>query len=166
MPSVRVTMIRRSLDGIPQHPLPAGFSIRWWWPGDRETWVRIHDLAEKLVPATAEVYDKQFGGNTHELSRRQAFLLDSSGREIGTATAWFDGKLGRVHWVAIVPEFQGRGLSKPLLTIVCSRLRELGYAQVYLTTDARRAAALALYRSFGFAVQSGSFRGSDIPVAS
>ncbi len=143
-------MIRPHLDGIPQHPLPAGFSFRWWREGDRETWVRIHTLAEKLVPATAAVYDQQFGGNERELARRQAFLLEATGCEIGTGTAWFDGEVGRVHWIAIVPEFQGRGLSKPLLTVVCTRLAELGHRRAYLTTDSRRAAALALYQSFGF----------------
>ncbi len=143
-------MTRRNLDGIPQYPLPPGYAVRWWRAGDRETWVRIHAAAEKLVPATAAVSDEQFGGNEMELARRQAFLLDSTGREIGTATAWFDGEVGRVHWVAIVPEFQGRGLSKPLMTIVCNRLAELGHTQAYLTTDSRREAAVALYRSFGF----------------
>jgi ribosomal protein S18 acetylase RimI-like enzyme len=159
MLNTRVTMIRRSLAGIPQHPLPAGFAIRWWRPGDRETWVRIHALAEKFVPATAAVYDAQFGGNDRELARRQAFLVDATGRAIGTGTAWFDDdyrgqRFGRVHWVAIVPAYQGRGLSKPLLTTVCTRLRELGHERAFLTTNTARVAAIALYQSFGFAVQT------------
>jgi ribosomal protein S18 acetylase RimI-like enzyme len=58
---------------------------------------------------------------------------------------------GRVHWVAILPAFQGRGLAKPLLTAVCLRLRELGHTSAYLSTSAARIPALNLYRQFGFA---------------
>ena len=151
----RVSMIRRNLDGIPQHALLPGFSIRWYQAGDRETWVRIQALAERHVATTAQVYDKEFGRNEHELARRQAFLFDADGREIGTATAWFNEnyhsqRFGRVHWVAIVPEDQGKGLAKPLLTMVCNRLIEIGHERVYLVTGTARLPAINRYLSYGF----------------
>jgi GNAT superfamily N-acetyltransferase len=55
-----------------------------------------------------------------------------------------------VHWVAIVPEQQGRGLGKVLMTIVCHRLRELGHRRTYLTTSTARIPAINLYRHFDF----------------
>ena len=74
---------------------------------------------------------------------------------MGTATAWFDENhrgrpFGRVHWVAVVPENQGCGLSKPLLSRVCSALRELGHEDAYLTTSTVRVPAIRLYMQFGF----------------
>jgi GNAT superfamily N-acetyltransferase len=57
---------------------------------------------------------------------------------------------GRVHWVAIVPEWQRHGLAKPLLTVVCQRLQELGHERAYLTTAPERIPAINLYLSFGF----------------
>jgi len=60
-------------------------------------------------------------------------------------------RYGRVHWVAIVPEMQGKGLSKPMLSVVLDRLRELGHGRAYLTTNTVRTAAINLYLKFGFA---------------
>ncbi len=154
-------MVRADLHGIPQHAFPTGFALRWYRAGDRETWVRIHERAERYVPTTAQVYDEQFGGDETELARRQAFLLDSQGQEIGTATAWFDNhhqgrRFGRVHWVAIVPEHQGKGLAKPLLTAVCNRLVELGHDCAYLSTGTARLPAIHLYLSYGFQPEIGN----------
>jgi GNAT superfamily N-acetyltransferase len=150
-----VQMIRRDLRRIPQHAVPSGYSIRWHRRGDRESWVRIQRLAERLVPISAELYEKEFGHDEPLLSQRQAFLVDEGGHEIGTATAWFDGnyhgeRYGRIHWVAIVPEHQGRGLAKPLLTAVCNRLVELGHDRAYLVTSTARLPAISLYLRFGF----------------
>ena len=155
MAIVRVRMIRPSLERIPQHPLPADYAIHWYRPGDRETWVQIHALAETHVPTSAAVYDQQFERNEAELARRQAFLQDAKGNAIGTATAWFDdnyhgARFGRVHWVAIIPEHQGKGLAKPLLTAVCKRLVELGHNRACLTTLTAKLPAIRLYLSFGF----------------
>jgi GNAT superfamily N-acetyltransferase len=151
----RVIMIRRHLNGLPQHNLPPGYAIRWYRPGDREAWLRIHVLAEKEVPTSARIYEEQFAAADSERARRQAFLLDAAGHEIGTASAWFHEsyhgrRFGRVHWVAIVPEHQGKGLAKPLLTAVCNRLIELGHDNAYLTTWTNKLPAIHLYFAFGF----------------
>ena len=53
--------------------------------------------------------------------------------------------------MAILPEFQGRGLGKALLATICRRLRELGHERAYLHTSAARMAAIQLYLQFGFA---------------
>lgn len=148
-------MIRRHMGGIPQHALPPGFSLRWHRNGDRETWVRIHELAEKHVTTSAAVYDQQFEKNETELARRQAFLVDPNGQDIGTASAWFDDnfcgkRFGRVHWVAIIPQYQGKGLAKPLMTAILNRLVELGHDRAYLSTANVRLPAINLYLSFGF----------------
>jgi GNAT superfamily N-acetyltransferase len=54
--------------------------------------------------------------------------------------------------VAILPDYQGRGLSKPLLSQALRRLWELGHTRAYLTTSAERMVALRLYERFGFSV--------------
>lgn len=170
-----VQMVRVHLDNVPEFALPAGFTLRWYQPGDEARWLRIHLAADRCSEITPELFRRQFGVGqerglqsdpTHErrsgqesalqnLRERQCYLLDPRGEAVGTGTAWFNddfegARWGRVHWLAIVPQFQGRGLAKPLMTAVCHRLRELGHGRVYLSTSTARIAAIRLYLRFGF----------------
>ena len=151
----QIRMIRRDLESLPYWPLPEGFSIRWYRPGDVEAWVRIHKEADFYNESTPGLYQEAFGNDETLLAKRQAFLCYDSGRQIGTAGAWFDDdyhgeRFGRVHWVAIEPQYQGRGLSKPLASEICRRLVELGHERAYLTTATVRIPAINLYLQFGF----------------
>lgn len=150
-----ISMIREHLEDIPQFPLPPGFSVRWFQDGDESIWRDIQSAAEKYFEIAPDLFAKEFGSDASVLNERMCFLLDERQRPIGTATAWFNNDYngfphGRVHWVAIVPEMQGRGLSKPLMTIVCNRLRELGHGRAYLGTATVRFPAIRLYSTFGF----------------
>src|ERR1700720_4267014 len=127
---IPLKMLRENLDNVPDFPLPSGFALRWYQSGDEENWFRIQSRADEYNQITPELYQRQFGADQRLLAERQCYLLDSRGAAIGTGTAWFNddfegAKFGRVHWVAIVPEFQGRGLAKPLMTAICTRLRGL-----------------------------------------
>lgn len=150
-----VSMIRHDLAGIPEFPLPPGHEIRGYSPGDERLWVSIQSAADRFNTITMPLYCRQFGNDPAALAERQFFLFDPEGRAIGTATAWFDDKrgaqgFGRVHWVALHPQSQGRGLSKPLLGKVCATLRKLGHRRACLTTSTARLAAIGLYLRFGF----------------
>ncbi len=150
-----VRMERDTLEEIPCHPLPSGFSAKWYEPGDEQLWIDVHLKAEKYQESKEAVYVGEFGTDTETLRRRQLFLLDDRGNPVDTATAWFDDdyhghRHGRVHWVAVVPEYQGRGLSKPLVSLVLARLVELGHDRAYLRTTTARLHAIYLYVKFGF----------------
>lgn len=154
-PNASVTMVRRDLLDLPHHAVPAGFAIRPFAPGDERAWVRIQAAADTHNVIDVRLFRDQFGRDEHELGRRLFLLEDPSGTPIGTAAAWFGGArhgptIGRVHWVAIHPTQQGRGLAKPLLGRVCLALRELGHASAFLTTSTARVPAIALYLAFGF----------------
>jgi hypothetical protein len=81
------------------------------------------------------------------------FLKHESVGSIGTTTAW-DGKVcgemrERIHWVEIIPAFQGQGLSKPLLSAALTRLT-LVYRRAYLTAETTSYREINLYLSFDF----------------
>jgi GNAT superfamily N-acetyltransferase len=154
-PNVPLKLCRADLNDIPEFELPSGFSIRWYQPGDESHWLEIHLQADRENEITPALFEHQFGTDAVMLAQRQCYLLNEQNRPIGTGTAWFaeqfDGApIGRVHWVALLPEYQGRGLSKPLLTSVCRRLRELGHTRAYLSTSSTRGRAIRLYMQFGF----------------
>lgn len=150
----RVIMERPDLENLPDFPLPPGFSLRPHRPGDRETWLMVERDSETHSAITGEVYDREFGSDAAELSRRQLFLCQGD-EAVGTISAWHnpaykDGTYGRIHWVAIRPAWQGRGLAKPMLAAALRRLKELGHAKAYLVTQSFRPVAIKLYESFGF----------------
>lgn len=148
-------MIRESPGGLPIYAVPASFSLKWYQPGDEKLWLDIQARADEYNDITPQLFENQFAGDVAALAERQCFLLNAEDQAIGTATAWFDHNYdgqgaGRVHWVAIVPQMQGRGLAKPLMTAVCCRLRDLGHERAYLTTALERIPAISLYLKFGF----------------
>ena len=155
MEYIRVVMLRPTLTDIPQHPMAEGYSVRSYRPGDRKTWVRVEKAADRFNKINGERFDREFGHDLPAMEKRCLFLLAADGREIGTATAWYDSNVagkpwGRVHWVAIVPEFQGKGLAKPLMTAVMNLLKGLGHERAILTTQTPRIPAIKTYLDFGF----------------
>lgn len=150
-----VALERDSLEDLPSWPLPPGFSARWYQPGDQHKWVQIHLQSERYVEISEAVFRGEFGADPDCLGPRQLFLYDSHDFPIATATAWWDDdyhghRYGRVHWVAMVPEYQGRGLARPLLSMVLHRLRDLGHRRAYLRTSTARVPAINLYLKCGF----------------
>lgn len=155
--NIPLRMLRTHLRDLPRHDLPPGFSIRMYRPGDEQPWFDIHKLADFLNPAerfTHKLFEEQFGYDRPALEQRCLFLVAPDGRDIGTATAWYDDDfhghgMGRVHWVAIVPEFQGRGLAKPLMSAVMERLADF-HDRAYLSTNSPRLPAIHLYLKLAF----------------
>jgi RimJ/RimL family protein N-acetyltransferase len=153
--NVPVFMATERLSAAPVFAMPSGYAVRWFQPGDRATWVQVQQAAEKYATITPELFDKVYGTDVALLQMGIGFLVDGTGKAIGTCSAWSDDNfatrvMGRVHWVAIVPEAQGRGLAKPMLSATCQRLCELGFAGAQLETSTARIPAINLYRKFGF----------------
>jgi len=169
-------MSRASLDNVPECAPPAGFTLRWYQPGDEAHWLRIHLAADEFNRITPDLFQQQFAPEaerplqpasppegptgakpaTDALRNRQCYLLAPGGEVVGTGTAWFNdhfegARWGRVHWMAVLPEFQRQGRGRALLSAVCRRLRELGHERAYLSTSTARIAAIRLYLRFGFA---------------
>jgi GNAT superfamily N-acetyltransferase len=150
-----VCMVRQTAEPYPSYPLPAGFSVSWYERGGEDCWFDIQRQADPSNPITRATFSQYFGGAATELSRRQCYLLDAAGQPVGTATAWFEQNYhgqewGRLHWVAILPQHQGRGLGRPLLSVVCERMKSLHPERAFLRTASHRLAAIHLYLEFGF----------------
>ncbi len=150
-------MIRKDLENVPEYPLPAGYGFRTYRRGDERIWAEIQTRAgnfESLEKAL-EDFEREFSSKVEEFERRCLFLVASeSGEAIGSTTAWFDPDYrgqdhGRIHWVAIVPEYQGRGLAKPMLAEAMKLLRKW-HKRVYLATHTGCLKAINMYLDFGF----------------
>jgi GNAT superfamily N-acetyltransferase len=149
-----VVMIRPDLENILDVPIPVGYAL---WPmvhTDSQTWTDIQRDAEKLMVIEDTLFDNQFGREPKEIRQRCFILRDSRGTGIGTISAWYSRNFrgeewGRIHWVAIRPDWQGKGLGNVLLSQALMLLRRW-HEKAYLVTDNRRLAAIAMYLKFGF----------------
>ena len=155
-PNDDVTMVRAHLDDIPSFSLPPPYTLRLYEPGDEECWRAIQADSDEFNDITPQTFRKEFGWDEEEIARRQWYLCDEEGRAIGTSTAWFDdtfegARWGQVHWVAIIPKYQGEGLSKPLITLTLRTMRDLGDDRAFLYTSTGRIPAIKLYLQYGFA---------------
>ena len=146
MKNYGVTMIREHMEDIPEAPFPKGFSVRNYHPGEGCIWTRIQRAAEPFIEVDDMLFQREFGGHLKEMEDRTFFVIMDKGEEIGTITAWWNpdwrGKQwGVIHWVAIHPDYQGRGLSKPAMTVAMKRLKEL-YDRCMLNTSTGRIVAI------------------------
>jgi GNAT superfamily N-acetyltransferase len=160
--NVALRMTRATLRDLSPTVLPAGYRLRAFRPGDEPAWTAIQAEADRFSAHVIgpDLFARVFGDDQPTLASR-LFFADGSGAEpIGTAAAWWregpDDSWGRVHWLAVRPEHQGKGIGRALLTAVCARLADLGHAHAYLTTSAGRLPALRLYLSAGFLPEVGS----------
>lgn len=81
------------------------------------------------------------------------FFIRHSKRYVATAFAWQD-KLnsleGRLHWLAVLPEYHRQGLGKALALRFLLYHKDHGKESVSLITEVYRHAALKLYKDIGF----------------
>jgi ribosomal protein S18 acetylase RimI-like enzyme len=152
---IELVMYRPDLENVPWFELPEGFSLRHYRDGDRAHWARIEtNVGEFSTIERAEaVFDREFGANLEAMPERSLVLEADGSGPIGTTTAWwgdFRGeRIGMIHWVAIVEEFHGRGLAKPLLSAAMQLLARF-HTSAFLGTQTESWRAIGLYQSFGF----------------
>ena len=134
--------------------LPEGYTIRTYQPGDEDAWAALMcSVGEQTSPvdAKAEFIQRYLANET--LTERIFFAVDREGTVVGTAIAWDDG-LRVLHWLAVHPEHQRKGLGKALCqTALRLFRREDNSLPVYLHTQPWSWKAILLYISLGFKLQ-------------
>lgn len=155
IPYIELIMVRPNLLHIPNALLPERYSIRTFRPGDEKHWANIeHAAGEFKTPEAAlHRFRDEFGDHIDEMEKRCLFVTDEHGTPIGTTTAWYGAlnghAIGRIHWVAVVPEHQGKKLSKPLLSEAMRTMAQL-HDEAYLTTQTTSYKAVGMYLNYGF----------------
>lgn len=151
-------MLERPLDNIPEYALPQGYRFVLYRTGDAESWINIEISAKELKDREqgTEVWEKYYGGKDSELVSRMVFIENDKGEKIATATAFYDiygrdkSGDGWLHWVAVHRDYQGRGLSKPLISHTLKLMKSLGYTRAKIPTQTTTWLACKIYLDFGF----------------
>ena len=151
-------LLERSLDGLPSVSLPEGYQFVFYKPGDRDIWIDIEKSAKEFTDYEQgrKAWDKYYGDNENILLNRMVFIEEKDGKKVATATAYYDitnrDKSGAswLHWVAVRREYQGKGLSKPLILYVLEIMRKLGYTHAKIPTQTTTWVACKVYLDLGF----------------
>lgn len=150
-------MLSRSLDDLPEHPLPAGYRFVRYGSGDRDEWIRIEQSAKEFASFEEgeAAWARYYGDREEELPDRMLFIETDAGEKVATATAMYD-VFGRdrsgsawLHWVSVRRDHQGRGLSKPLVTEALGIMKSLGYSRVVIPTQTYTWLAVKVYLDLG-----------------
>lgn len=151
-------LLERDLDDLPRFPLPDGYRFVFYRQGDRDDWIAIEQSAKELKSYEEGVaaWDKYYGNNQRALTSRMVFIETQNGKKVATATAYHDitgrdkSGSGWLHWVAVHRAYQGKGLSKPLISYVLKVMQRLGYTHAKIPTQTTTWLACKIYLDFGF----------------
>lgn len=152
---IGLTMVRKHLASIPEASLSAPYGMRAFRPGDETHWAEIECAAGEFPNAGEALahFKREFGAAQKEMEQRCLFVIDGGGKPVATTTAWYgemEGmRIGRIHWVAVTPEHQGRKLANPLLSQAL-RVMTAHHERAYLTTQTTSWKAINMYLKFGF----------------
>jgi mycothiol synthase len=148
-------LFERTLDELPNVPLPAGFTVQGVSnldDGRLRAWVTHgshspdadweHDAAKYTQFIGSAVYDGE----------RDLFVRSPGGQGASACTIWFDpvNAVGLFEPVGTHPDFQGKGLGKAVMAEGLRRMKAAGMQRAVVGFDPNNVAALALYTSMGF----------------
>lgn len=171
IPYAEVWMVRPRELPVTEFTMPEGFSIVSFKEGDQVQWAEIETEVGEFdrVEEALTYFNRTFAPYPDELEKRMLFIQTDSGEKIGTATAWWKETDNRtrfplVHWVAIKPNYQGKGLSKALTSRVLSLLQEFeNHPTIVLHTQTWSHKAIRLYEKFGFKISDKNLDGKPNP---
>jgi len=155
---VELEFVRDNFENIPAYKLPEGYHFTFYREGDRDQWIEIEESAKEFssYEQGLQSWNRYYGGREDQLCGRMVFIQTDSGEKVATATAYYDiyGKdkthAAWLHWVAVRRDYQGKGLSKPLIAYALGLMPGLGYTHVRLSSQTNTWLACKIYMDFGF----------------
>ena len=172
VPYKRILMKLDASENIPRPDaeLPEHYHFRGYQSGDAEHWARIEtSVGEfKTEEDALAYYAKLFLPHEEQLPQRCIFICSPAGIPIATGSAWFcfkDGvKHSQLHWIAVHPEHQKKGLGRAVVQKVLSVFNETApNDDVYLATQTWSHEAVRLYHRLGFRIMREDFPQLYVP---
>ncbi len=145
--------------------LPNGYRFRMYQNGDEDSWSRLEveigdfdtiDSAKQYFILTYCLSDLL------DISKRCVFAVNPENKIVGACIAWKDVKdnayVASLHWLVVLPEYQGLGIGKALCRKVLQIFSENKENTIYIHTQPWSYKAIILYVRQGFKIQkSNSF---------
>lgn len=137
--------------------LPEGYSFKMYEPGFENYWAETETevLEYKMKEEAIEYFKKELIPYQEQLKKRMVFIMNQEGVAVANACAWYINYKGRhqahVHFVAVRPDYQGRGLGKAIFAKILTifPIYEAG-EDIYLHTQTWSHVAIRMYLKMGF----------------
>lgn len=150
-------LVREDME-VAEVTLPEGYRIKPVEIGsDEEAWCKVRNesfakLQGNETPVTPAMVSKMF--SAEDFIEGGAMMLYHGERPVGVVRAakdeYEDQPIVNIGPLAIIPEYQGRGLGRMLLRAAIGLSREKGYLRNVLCVNAENEKAKALYLQEGF----------------
>jgi GNAT superfamily N-acetyltransferase len=126
--------------------LPDGYSYRLCRNDELESWKNVVAEAQ-FVDYVTDYYNKVYVKHGDEFYRRCLFICESEDKPVASCIIWRSyGLINTVGWLRVLPEYEGNGLGRALLSKI---LKDVQFP-VYLHTQPTSLRAIKLYSDFGF----------------
>lgn len=144
------------LEHVPAPTLPPGYRFATYGPGRCADWAKVETRVGEFpsTEAAIEYFRLVFLAHPDLAHENVHFVVNPAGVAVATASAWFGytangTRVPTLHWVAVDPAEQGRGIGRAVCAQALLRLQ--GRSQdVWLTTQTWSHVAVGLYHSLGF----------------
>lgn len=156
IPYKNLFMMCRRLDRSALSTLPPGFHFRLCRPDELEQWKDMQLVGTGDTPRSYldDYYAKWYAPKGNLFFRRCTFICNERDLPVGSAFLWKQYDLyTTLHWLKVLPAYEGRGLGRALLSHLLRDLPPEEYP-VYLHTQPSSYRAIKLYSDFGFALLS------------
>ena len=154
IPDLNLFMMCNTLCPSACSPLPSGYSFRLCKRKELEKWKALHiddpeqyDVYDAIL---SNYIERVYAPKGNEFYQKCVFVCDAKGRPVGTCFIWKAYNLFyAVHWLKVMPQYEGKGLGRAILSFVLESLPAKDYP-VFLHTHPSSYRAIKLYSDFGF----------------
>lgn len=154
-----VLLVRPARTPIRSFNLPEGFCFTYFKEGDEASWSEIESrVGEFDTPREAlDYFTQEYMHYSTELKKRCLFIENPDGKKVATSTAWWSRRnrksIPSLHWIAVIPEFQGKGLAKAGVSESLKHYVGLdGDRNCFLHTQTWSYKAIGIYLKLGFKI--------------
>lgn len=157
LPFYDILMKRAAGTPLPEPRAPKGITLRSYRDGDEHHWAATETAAGEFPDEEQALarFTRDFGSWKADLYERCLFALNEDSMPVGNIAVWWPRPAIRkypwIHWVAVRPEYQCRGIGSFLVASGLRRAVELeGDVDIGLKTQTWSWPAVKIYLRAGF----------------
>ena len=155
IPDYNLFMMCERLQKNAMAPLPPGYSVWHCREEEQEIWKALNAGSLQDLPFLTDYFERVYRGKGSLFFEKCLFVCDGQDRPVGTCFLWKAyGEITTLHWLKVLPQLEGHGLGRGLLSHVLSEAAPEEYP-IYLHTHPHCWRAVHLYGEFGFRLLRG-----------